>query len=567
MISSSDVAAGIGKSPTGIPGLDEITGGGLPTGRPTLICGSAGCGKTLLSMEFLVRGIVEQGEPGLFVAFEENASELAANVRSLGFDLEQLEADGKLMIDHVHIEQGSIEENGEYDLEGLFIRLNYQIDAIGAKRVVLDTIETLFAGLGDHVTLRGELVRLFRWLKDKGVTAVITGERGDGTLTRHGLEEYVSDCVILLDHRVNEQISTRRLRVVKYRGTAHGTNEYPFLIDRSGFSVMPITSMDLRHDTSDECLSTGNARLDYMLGGRGFYRGSSVLISGTAGTGKSSILSSVVDAACQRGEKAVYFAFEESPAQIVRNMSKIGVNLQRWVESGQLAFHAARPQLHGLEMHLVAMHRLVEEFGPSVVVVDPISNLANAGTQTEASLTLVRLVDFLKHKGVTSLFSSLTHGGNAVEATDYGISSLMDSWLLLRNIEYNGERNRGLYVLKSRGMNHSNQVREFVITSNGIDLLDVYVGPDGVLTGSARLAQQARDEERERERAFAVDSKRRELERKRRVLEAQIEALKAEFEAEQLEAEQLGVYSDQEIAAKSKLRDDLASARRADNGN
>lgn len=560
------VQSGIIKSPTGISGLDEITGGGLPTGRPTLVCGSAGCGKTLFSMEFLVNGITQFDEPGLFVAFEENASELAANVRSLGFDLEELEAEGKLLIDHVHIERGEIEENGEYDLEALFIRLNFQIEAIGAKRVVLDTIETLFSGLSDTLVLRAELVRLFRWLKDKGVTAIITGERGDGTLTRHGLEEYVSDCVILLDHRVTEQISTRRLRVVKYRGSSHGTNEYPFLIDANGFSVLPITSMDLRHVTSDEYFSTSNERLDFMLGGHGFYRGSSVLISGTAGTGKSSLLATMVNAACSRGEKAVYFAFEESPTQIIRNMGKIGMNLQQWVDGGLLHFHAARPQLHGLEMHLVSMHRLVDQVQPVLVVVDPISNLASAGTQMEASLTLLRLVDYLKHNGITSVFASLTHGGTAAEATDYGISSLMDTWLLLRNIEHNGERNRGLYVLKSRGMNHSNQIREFVIGANGIELLDVYVGTDGVLTGSARVAQLARDSADLRLRNYNLETKRSSLARKRKVLEAQIEALRAEFEAEQLEAERLHLFHETETSASTILRQEMSVVRRADNG-
>jgi circadian clock protein KaiC len=520
------------KTPSGIRGLDEITGGGLPRGRPTLICGSAGCGKTLFGMEFLVKGATEFGEPGVFLSFEESEEELAQNVRSLGFDLDRLVAEGKLGVDYVHVDRSEIEENGEYDLEGLFIRLGLAIDSIGAQRVVLDTIETLFGGLSNEALLRAELRRLFRWLKDKGVTAVITAERGDGTLTRQGLEEYVSDCVILLDHRVHDQVSTRRLRVVKYRGTRHGTNEYPFLIDEDGIAVLPVTSLGLQHEASDERVSSGVPHLDTMLGGRGYYRGSSILVSGTAGTGKTSLAGHFADAACRRGERCLYFAFEESQSQAVRNARSIGLDLQQWIDRGLLRFHATRPTFHGLEMHLATMLKLVRDVRPRVVVVDPISNMLGAGTAGEAQAMLLRLVDSLKLQQITTLFTSLTSAGDAcLEQTDLGISSIIDTWILLRDIELGGERNRGMYVLKSRGMAHSNQIREFLLTDRGIELRDVYVGPEGVLTGSMRLAQEARERAAALARRREAERKRREFERRRSAIEAQIAALRGELEA------------------------------------
>src|SRR5262245_52672923 len=417
------------KTPTGIDGLDEITGGGLPQGRPTLVCGSAGCGKTLLAMEFLVRGALQYGEPGVFMSFEETAEELAANVRSLGFDVERLAKDGQLLIDHVRVERSEIEETGDYDLEGLFVRLGYAIDSIGAKRVVLDTLESLFSGLGNEGLLRAELRRLFRWLKDRGLTAVITAERGNGQLTRQGLEEYVSDCVLLLDHRVHDQLSTRRLRIVKYRGSAHGTNEYPFLIDEQGISVLPITSLGLQHAISNERISSGVPRLDAMFGGEGWYRGSTVLFSGTAGTGKTTLAAHFANATCARGERCLFFAFEESPAQIVRNMGSVGLRLEPWVRQGLLRIEASRPTAFGLERHLTLIHRAVEEFQPRVVIVEPISTFIAAGTAEDSGAMLTRLVDFLKSKGITALFTALTTNGEVLEATKVGISSIVDTWL------------------------------------------------------------------------------------------------------------------------------------------
>jgi circadian clock protein KaiC len=555
-------APALAKTPTGIEGLDEITGGGLPRGRPTLVCGSAGCGKTLLAMEFLVRGATQFDEPGVFMAFEETTEELAQNVRSLGFDLEALAQQGKLVVDHVHIERSEIEETGEYDLEGLFIRLGHAIDSVGAKRVALDTLETLFGGLANAAILRSELRRLFRWLKDRGVTAVITAERGDGALTRQGLEEYVSDCVIVLDHRVTEQLSTRRLRIVKYRGTTHGTNEYPFLIDEEGISVLPITSAGLAHQASDERVSTGVPQLDAMLGG-GVYRGSSVLISGTAGTGKTSMAAHFADATCARGDRCLYFTFEESESQLVRNMRSIGVDLAPALDAGLLRVHAARATAQGLEAHLAAIHKAVEAFQPDAVIVDPITTFTGAGNLNEAEAMLVRLIDFLKSRGATALLTSLTHGAEAREQTQVGISSIVDTWILLRDIELGGERNRGMYLLKSRGMAHSNQIREFLLTDQGVRLLEVYVGPEGVLTGSMRLAQEAKEKAEALGRRQEFERRRREVERRRRTVEAQIAALRAQFEAEQ---EELGLLIDDEQAAESELREDrdaMARSRRA----
>jgi circadian clock protein KaiC len=469
----------LAKAATGIEGLDEITGGGLPKGRPTLVCGGAGCGKTLLAMEFLVRGATQFGEPGAFITFEETGEELAQNVRSLGFDLDRLRKDGKLAIEYVRVEPAEIEETGEYDLEGLFIRLGLAIDSVGAKRVVLDTIESLFGGFQNQALLRSELRRLFRWLKDKGVTAVITGERGEGSLTRQGLEEYVSDCVILLDHRVIEQSSTRRLRIVKYRGSVHGTNEYPFLIDEEGISVLPVTGLGLDHQASSERVSSGVPRLDAMLGGTGYYRGSSILISGTAGTGKTSLAAHFADATCRRGERCLYLAFEESPAQLLRNMGSIGLRLAPYLKKGLLRIHASRPTLYGLEMHLVQVHKMVSEFEPQAVIVDPISNFVSTGTNRDAQSMLLRLVDFLKARQVTAFFTHLTAGGRPIEATDVGISSIIDTWLLVREVEADGARKRGLYVVKSRGMSHSNQIRELQITGQGVELEDGSAGMRG----------------------------------------------------------------------------------------
>jgi circadian clock protein KaiC len=552
------------KAATGIAGLDEVTGGGLPRGRATLISGRAGCGKTLLAVEFLVRGAVQLGEPGVFLAFEETAEELAQNARSLGFDLDDLVARKKLLIDYVNIERNEIEETGEYDLGGLFVRLGYAIDTIGAKRVVLDTIETLFGGLSNTAVLRSELRRLFRWLKDRGVTAVVTGERGDGTLTRHGLEEYVSDCVIVLDHRVTEQLSTRRLRVVKYRGTVHGTNEYPFLINEDGISVLPITSLGLKHEVSEERISTGVPRLDAMLGDAGVYRGSSVLISGTAGTGKTSLTAHFADASCRRGERCLYFAFEESQSQLARNMRSIGLDLVPWLKKGTLRIHATRPTAYGLETHLAALHKLVSEFQPRIVIVDPITNFLNAGTPAEAEGMLMRLIDFLKGRQITALFTSLTSGGGAHEQGEAGISSLTDTWLMLREIELGGERNRALYILKSRGMAHSNQIREFLLTDQGVEIRDVYVGPEGVLTGSRRAAQEAREQAATLGRLEEIARRQRDLGRKRHALDAGISTQRARFAAE---AEELELLIAQEQAAAGRLtegRQKLARSRKAD---
>ena len=524
------------KSPTGIEGLDDITGGGLPKGRPTLLCGGAGCGKTLLAMEFLVRGATEYNEPGVFISFEETEKELAANVASMGIDLGSLVDLKKIWLEHIHVDRSEIEQDGEYDLDALFVRIHLAIENLGARRVVLDTLETLFSEIPNPLMLRPALRRLFGWLKKKGVTTVITAERGDGSLTRQGLEEYVSDCVILLDHRVDDQSSIRRLRIVKYRGSSHGTNEYPFLIDEDGFSVLPVTSLGLNYASSDERISTGVARLDTMLSGKGFFRGSTVLLSGTAGTGKTSMAAQFAEAACRRGERVLYFTYEESPGQLVRNMRSVGIQLDPWIKKGMLHFHATRPTLYGLETHLTTSIRLINQCEPNVVILDPINGFMLGENQADVKAMLLRLVDFLKMKRITAFFTSLTSAGSNLEESDVYISSLIDTWLLLRDIEIGGERNRALYVLKSRGMAHSNQIREFRLTDHGIELLDVYVGAEGVLTGSARLSQETRDQAAQLMRQQEIQSKQFGLERKRDAMEAQIVVLRSEFEAEEAEA-------------------------------
>lgn len=557
--------------PTGIKGLDEILNGGLPKGRPTLVCGGPGCGKTLLAMEFLIKGAVDYDDPGVYMSFEETAQELSQNFASLDIDLNQLVENNKINIDYVHVERNEIEETGEYDLEGLFIRLGDAIDTIGAKRVVLDTIESLFSGFSSENILRSELRRLFRWLKDKEVTAIITGERGQGQLTRHGLEEYVSDCVILLDHKVVDRIASRTMRVVKYRGSKHNNDEFPFLIDDQGISVLPITSLGLNYAVSEEHISTGIPRLDTMLGGKGYFRSSSILVSGTAGTGKTSIAVHCVAAACKRGEKCVYFAFEEPASQIIRNMYSIGIDLQPFVDQGLLVFFAVRPTMFGIERHLLTMQQLVGEFNPRLVVVDPINNLIASSSEAEVKSMIVRLIDFLKMKQVTALFASLTSGDSNEASTDINVSSLMDTWLLVRYLESNGERNRGIYVLKSRGMNHSNQIREFRVTDHGVELLDVYIGSEGFLAGSARVTHEAFAIIEAENRELEIARKKRELERKKKEVTSQIEALQSSIASTQEELDhiehmealrkQMAVNVDEAIA-QSRRSDDVAEGNK-----
>ena len=525
------------KCRTGISGFDEITGGGLPKGRPTLVCGGAGSGKTLFAMEFLLNGATQFNEPGIFISFEENERELAENVASLGWDLEALSREKKIFLDHVYIERSEIEETGEFNLDGLFIRIESALSAVNAKRIAVDSMEALFSGFSDEMTLRAEIRRLFRWLKEKGLTAVITGEQGKGSFTRHGLEEYISDCVVFLDNRMNDQVATRRIRVVKYRGTSHGANEYPFLITEKGFSVLPITSLNLDYSVSTERISTGVERLDTMLGGQGFFRGSSILVSGTAGTGKSSLAARFAAAACNRGEQALYFSFEESPQQIMRNMGSIGIDLRSPAENGLLHFRSVRASSFGMEIHLSMMVKAMNDINPTVVAIDPISNLSSVGDEKEVKETLTRLIDYMKMKGITSFFTDLTFGGNALEKTQNAISSLMDTWILLKDIELNGERNRGMYVLKSRGMAHSNQIREFLITNDGLQLVDAYIGPGGVLTGTSRINQEAVETAEEQLRQQKLERLRRDLKRRENAMESRMQEIKDAFQSEKEEIE------------------------------
>ena len=539
------------KTLTGVEGLDEITEGGFPQGRPTLICGGAGCGKTLLSMQFLIKGITEYNEPGVFMSFEEPSKDLSLNVKSMGFDLEKLKADKKLVVDHVRVERSEIEEAGEYDLDGLFVRLGYAIDTVKAKRVVLDTLESLFAGLDNQAILRAELRRLFHWLKEKGVTAVITGERGNGTLTRQGLEEYVSDCVIMLDHRVIEQVSTRRLRIIKYRGSTHGTNEYPFLIDEDGISVLPITSLKLDNPVSSDIVSTGVPGLDDLFDKGGFYRGSNILVSGTAGTAKTTIAAYFADEQCRKKEKTVYFAFEESPQQLVRNMRSIGIDLEPHIKNGYLEIHSSRPSLNGLELHLLKLRKMIRDFKPTTVIIDPISNLMNVGSVHEVRSMLVRLIDMLKINNITTFFTSLNQQNEDFrpDLAEDSVSSLVDTWITVRDMEGIGERNRGLFIIKSRGMGHSNQVREFIIRDSGIQLLDIELGPNGILTGAARKSHELNKKVSKLKLQDELNRKDREILRKRKILEANIEALKNDFESAVEELSILKANEDLEATA------------------
>ncbi|MCG6204744.1 circadian clock protein KaiC [Rhodopseudomonas sp. HC1] len=549
---------GIAKARTGIEGFDDLTLGGLPAGRPSLVCGSAGCGKTLFASTFLINGARLYGEAGVFVTFEERPVDIVDNVQSLGFDLQGLIDQERILIEHIAIDPTEVAEVGDYDLEALFLRLEFAVDQIGAKRIVLDTIESLFSAFQNPAVLRAEIRRLFDWLKQKGLTAVITGERGDGTLTRQGLEEYVSDCVILLDHRVDNQVSTRRLRIVKYRGTAHGTNEYPFLIDEDGFSVLPVSSLGLNHKVFEERISTGVPDLDDMMSGGGLYRGSSVLITGVAGAGKSSLAGMLADAACSRGERALYLSFEESAAQTVRNMKSIGTDLGRWIEAGQLRYIAARPTFYSLEMHLAVMLREIARFKPSVVVLDPISAFIGTGELGEVQAMLLRIVDYLKTHGITGAFTHIAHAHDA--ETDAGLSSLMDAWILLLNRESNGEFNRELYLLKARGIAHSNQVREYVMSDSGIRLLEPYLGEGGALTGSARRAEEARVRRAETNRRNDVARLQDQIVHRRRRALAQIETLQAELAADESELKRM---TDAEDAYLKQSEFDIEAIARA----
>ena len=549
------------KAPTGIAGLDEITGGGLPQGRTTIVCGGPGCGKTMLGIEFLVRGALEFGEPGVLMAFEETPQDIASNVASLGFDIEKLAAEKKLFLDYISVEPSEVAETGDYDLEGLFIRLQNAVETIGAKRVMFDTVEALFTGFANPGILRAEFRRLFRWLKDRGLTTVLTAERGEGTLTRQGLEEYVSDCVILLDHRIQDQISARRLRVVKYRGTKHGADEYPFLIDERGMSVLPITALQLNHGVSSERISSGVPDLDEMLGGKGYYRGSTVLLSGTAGSGKTTLAASLVDATCRRGERCLYIDFEESPQQVARNMKSVGIDLAQWSDKGLLFHEAWRPTQFGIEMHLLRIHKLIQEVKPQVVVLDPITNLISSSTEKEVHSMLLRLIDSMKSSGITAAFVSLTGGGDSLEGTNVGISSLTDTWILLRDVELNGERNRCLYVLKSRGMAHSNQLREFVLTSDGIQLVPAYIGAGGVLTGSSRVAQEAKEKADALSRQQEAQANQLRIDRRRLTLQAQLESLKVELADVEREAAETGLEEQQREAELKLDRERMAESR------
>ncbi len=544
------------KSRTGIDGFDEITGGGLPKGRPTLICGGPGCGKTLFASEFLVRGATEFDEPGVFVSFEETESELTKNVASLGFDLAKLQRQKKIILEHVYIERSEITETGEYDLEGLFIRLGHAIDSIGAKRVVLDTIEVLFASLGDDGILRAEIRRLFRFLKDKGVTALITAERGEGNLTRYGIEEYVSDCVISLDHRVHEQLTTRRLRVIKYRGSSHGTNEYPFLIRSKGFSVMPVTTMGLQAAASETRVSSGISQLDEMLEGKGYFTGSTIMVTGPAGCGKSSFASHFLESVCSHGKRSIYFSFEESAAQIMRNMKSIGIHLAGWEKKGLLKFDATRPSYYGLEMHLAQSIKLIEEFKPSAVVIDPLTDLTSIGSENEVRLMLTRLIDYLKNKGITAVITGLRSVTDTNTDDTTGISSLIDTWVCLNWVHSAGERNRTISIIKSRGMDHSNQVREFLLTKTGSQLVDIYLGAAGVLTGSMRVSQEAKDLAEAQARSQEVAHLTAQLEAKRKFYTAQASALEAELKAAEVEL--------MKALSQSKLKEERAKLDRID---
>jgi circadian clock protein KaiC len=519
------------KSPTGIDGFDEITGGGLPTGRPSLVCGPPGTGKSIFAMQFLVNGVTRYGEPGVFLTFEESREELVANVRSFGFGVDRLEREGRLLVDALPLEPQTV-ETGEFDLEALIVRLAWAVDQVGAKRVAVDNVEALFTAFSRPALVRAEVRRLFRWLKDHELTAVITGERGEDMVTRHGMQEYLSDCVVVLDHRIVQDVATRRMRVLKYRGAMHGRNEYPFLIGADGLEVLPITSIGLRQPVSSDRISTGVVGLDEMLGGEGVFRGSGVLISGTSGTGKTTIASCFADAACRRGEVVLYFSFEESQAEIERNLASVGLDMAHWVERGLLHFHCERPTTRGLEDHLALMQQLTRELAPTLVVIDPVSSLARGASPFDVSSMLLRQIYYLKATGITAVMTVLNEE-TGLQQPIQSISSLVDTWLHVDIMESFEERNRGLYVRKARGMAHSNQIREFLLSDQGVSLVPVFVGVHGVLTGSARVAAESSERATALELTEESEDLASALERRREAVESHVAEMRADFAAEE----------------------------------
>ncbi|MBA3285861.1 MAG: circadian clock protein KaiC [Nitrosopumilus sp.] len=552
------------KCPTGIIGLDEITFGGLPKNRCTLICGGAGSGKSIFGIEFVIRGAEFYKEPGLFVAFEENEEELNQNITSLGFNIKELIDSNLLVLDYVHIDRAEFKEIGSYNLDGLFIRLSDSIDRFKIKRVVLDTIEVLFGNFTNEIILRSELQRLFRWFKEKNVTVVVTAEQGVNTFSRYGLEEYVADCVILLDNRMHQQISTRRLRVAKYRGSSHGNNEYPFIINDSGISIIAITSIKLDYPVSNKHVSSGIKQLDTMFGDKGFYSGSSILVSGAAGNGKTSIAASFSNGTCELGKKCFYFTLDESVDQIIRNMNSIGIDLSQWINKDLLRFHAINPYTAGLEAHLADIQRLTNEFNPSVVIIDPIANLKILGPLNEVQGILSILVNFFKNKQITTMFTSLVPEEKFGYVVEEGISNLMDTWVFLQYIHGEGERNRGISILKSRGMSHSNQLREVILSDKGIHLQNVYIGQDKVLAGSARLVQATKLEIENSNRESELKHRERQIEITRKSLEAQISALHETLEDAKEEAIHLNEQKGNIYKLLEESRIEISKMRMAD---
>ncbi|WP_240236172.1 circadian clock protein KaiC [Nocardioides sp. CFH 31398] len=547
------------KAATGIEGFDDITFGGLPRARATIVTGAAGSGKSMFGVEFLAQGARAYGEPGVLLSFEETADELVANAASIGVDLRAMADEGTLVVDSAAGDLDDLVQSGAFDLEGLLLRLAAAIDAVGARRVVLDTVETLFSTLPDETTVRREFARLLRWLKERDLTVVVTAERGQqGRLTRHGIEEYVSDCVVVLDHRVEDEVATRRMRVAKYRGSPHGTNEFPFLISGRGLVVMPLHHDELT-EVSEERVSLGIPELDTMVGG-GVFRGSTIMISGSAGTGKTSIAACAADAACRRGEKALFLSFEEPSGQVVRNMRSIGLDLQHWIDKGLLVVQHMRPAITGLEAHLASLHMILDEHPAEVVVLDAVASLSRGVASYASASAVARDIAMLRLRGATTVLTALA-GTHDDPHTDVSASSLVDAWLLVRNVENDGERNRLLMTIKNRGSFHSNQVREFLLTDDGPRLVDVFVGPDGVLTGSAREQQEARDASTEDARRRDQERRRASIERRREEVEAQIATLRRQLEDELADFADVDDSAADEAADRAAERADSAARR------
>ena len=543
--SSSDIVS------TGVKGLDDVLGGGIPQGHAMLLVGKPGTGKSILSMEYLLHGIELHKENGVYISFEESEKQIISNAASFGWKFEEMVKKNKLAISYIDMQPEQMRTVGDYDLSALILRVKGAIKKVNARRVVIDGINNLLSTFDDERIIRSDLLRLIREIKEVNATIFITGERGHDSWSKMGFEEYLADGLMHLDNRTDGNYQTREIQVVKCRGINHYTGKSPFIINSEGMSIRPLITADFDYKVLKSRVSTGIADIDNMLGGKGLYRGSTVYITGPSGAGKTSISSSFANGACSRGERALFLAFEESSDQIIRNMKSIGLSLDKWVNEKLLYFYTARATTNSLEGHLDNIMTMVREVEPTCVVLDPISAFRPIANENETKLMLIRLNDYLRARKITTVFTALSSDGEYSEHADVQLSSIADTWIVVRIMDYKGERNNVMQLMKSRGMSHSRQMKEMYFTGNGLKLQNVYQGPEGVLTGAARIGQEKYEKLKEARNVIEIDKNRKKIERKKSLLEASIEALKHEYE-EELEALHAAIEEAEEQNSKIK---------------